>query len=231
MQETIAQALDRAWDDLARGAIVLGADSAAVLLNAGGRTDITWLWKSAGAGDDPARHLSNLERRRYESLIHSDGPIEATSPAGQFLREILSSHSRSFLVHRWHVDRQAVTIVFGFPDPASAPRAVPDNVVETLNFAGLAAWSASAITRLSEDLKTANVRLAGRKLVERAKGVLQAERGVTEELAYAYLRSQSRKRRIALTKLAEEVLRGSRSPRANGIPEDRAAICGGTVNR
>ncbi len=224
MQETIAQALDRAWADLKRGAIALGANSVAVLLHAERRTDIAWLWKSAAADDDSARHLSGPQRRRYDSLIDGDGPIEAQSPAGQLLQEIVSSHSRSFLIHRWDLDRQAVAVVFGFAEPASAPPAVPDTVLQALHFAGLAAWSASAITKLRDELKITNVRLAGRKLVERAKGVLQAERGVTEELAYAYLRSQSRKRRIALTKLAEEVVRGSHTPRASGISESRAVI-------
>jgi AmiR/NasT family two-component response regulator len=79
--------------------------------------------------------------------------------------------------------------------------------MESLNILGLATWSVKEIARLQEELKTANGRLAGRKLVERAKGVLQIERGFSEQQAYEYLRVVSRRRRIALAESAEEVLR------------------------
>jgi hypothetical protein len=44
-------------------------------------------------------------------------------------------------------------------------------------------------------------------LVERAKGVLQIDQGITEEGAYEHLRKLSRKRRITLAEMAEEVVR------------------------
>ena len=47
-----------------------------------------------------------------------------------------------------------------------------------------------------------------RKLVEQAKGLLQVNQGITEAAAYEHLRRLSRQRRITLTALAEEVVRG-----------------------
>ena len=85
---------------------------------------------------------------------------------------------------------------------------VPDAVVESLNLLGWANWSAKEIARLREELRTVNERLAGRKLVERAKSTLQAERSITEEQAYEYLRNLSRKRRITLAELSAEILGG-----------------------
>jgi AmiR/NasT family two-component response regulator len=105
------------------------------------------------------------------------------------------------LVHR----SASAVIFFGFAD--SAPLQLPEDKAGDLDLIALAFWSAQEIAKLRAELKAANARLAGRKVVERAKGVLQNERGISEESAYAYLRGESRKRRITLTKIAEEVIR------------------------
>lgn len=55
------------------------------------------------------------------------------------------------------------------------------------------------ITELSEQLAT-------RKLVERAKGILQRELGVGEEEAYLTLQRQSRQRRISMKEVAEAIV-------------------------
>lgn len=48
--------------------------------------------------------------------------------------------------------------------------------------------------------------LADRKILERAKGILQASLAWTEEQAYLHLRRTSRRRRIAMRELAREVV-------------------------
>jgi GAF domain-containing protein len=50
------------------------------------------------------------------------------------------------------------------------------------------------------------VALKERKLVERAKGLIQKRRGVSEEEAYLILRNQSRRSRRPMAELAEEVI-------------------------
>jgi signal transduction protein with GAF and PtsI domain len=67
------------------------------------------------------------------------------------------------------------------------------------------------ISQLSEQLET-------RKLVERAKGILQRELGVSEEEAYLTLQRQSRQRRRPMKEVAEaivlseEVKKGQKQP-------------------
>ena len=59
-------------------------------------------------------------------------------------------------------------------------------------------------------LESENSRLSGkletRKLVERAKGVLQREMGLSEEDAYVTLQRESRQRRKSMKEIAEAVL-------------------------
>ena len=116
--------------------------------------------------------------------------------------------------------------VIGFAAPNAPVSQVPDAVVENLNLLGWAASSADEIARLRVELKNVNERLAGRKLVERAKSALQAEQSITEEQAYEYLRSVSRKRRITLTALSAEIL-GARA--GGNQPEFLAAGRQGSV--
>jgi uroporphyrinogen-III synthase len=54
-------------------------------------------------------------------------------------------------------------------------------------------------SELSEQLET-------RKVVERAKGILQRELGVTEEEAYLSLRKQSRQRRMPMKEIAAAIV-------------------------
>jgi uroporphyrinogen-III synthase len=54
-------------------------------------------------------------------------------------------------------------------------------------------------SRLSDKLET-------RKLVERAKGVLQRELGIKEEDAYLTLQRESRQRRKSMKEIAEAIL-------------------------
>jgi uroporphyrinogen-III synthase len=57
----------------------------------------------------------------------------------------------------------------------------------------------SQVTKLSQQLET-------RKLVERAKGILQRELQIDEEQAYLTLQRQSRQRRISMKEVAEAIV-------------------------
>jgi uroporphyrinogen-III synthase len=54
-------------------------------------------------------------------------------------------------------------------------------------------------SRLAEQLET-------RKLIERAKGILQRTMGISEEEAYLTLQKQSRQRRKSMKEIAEAIL-------------------------
>jgi ANTAR domain len=180
MEDTLARALNGACANLDRTAIELGATSATVVLNADKRFEIA-----------------------HQFLNRDD----ASGPSPRVLEEAISRGAPSFLVRRWQANPQAVAIVLGFDHLAPWLRRLPDSVEASLELIAFAFWSTREIGRLHAELKAADRKLSGRKLVERAKGVLQVERGISEESAYAYLRGQSRNRRVTLARIAEEVLR------------------------
>lgn len=82
----------------------------------------------------------------------------------------------------------------------------------TVSLASVAAWSVYEVLRLRSELVVVNERLGTRKLIERAKGMLQAERGLDEQQAYAHLRRLSRQRRVRMSEIATDLLRGSHFP-------------------
>lgn len=59
---------------------------------------------------------------------------------------------------------------------------------------------------LKSELQQANTRLAERKLVERAKGILMQSRSLSEQDAYATLRRTAMTRNLSLAELARQVI-------------------------
>jgi len=60
--------------------------------------------------------------------------------------------------------------------------------------------------QLRAELEETRTRLADRKIVERAKGILMKQRGVSEEEAFAMLRSHAMQRAIRLGEAAQQVI-------------------------
>ena len=60
--------------------------------------------------------------------------------------------------------------------------------------------------RLLEETVEMKRVLETRKLVERAKGILQRQRSISEEEAYLHLRNQSRRMRRPMRELAEAII-------------------------
>jgi hypothetical protein len=118
------------------------------------------------------------------------------------------SEDAAVLVHRW----REVAIRFGFGAGAAIPPQLPGALIGNLDLIAASFQLIRDAEKLRAELKEANTRLATRKIVERAKGLLQAQRGITEDSAYAYLRGESRSRRITLARVAEEVVGTHSSP-------------------
>ena len=190
--------LDRSTDQL-------GAVAVALLLTEGSRIEIKYLRNRAGVTHGPRTPDGQEDLVRVIEGL--SGPVDAGSPQAQVLHDWILADANSFLLFHWGIRQRLVTTVFGFEEYAVPHRRVPDAITDRLNLAALATWSVKEISRLRADLKAVSSRLAQRKLVERAKGILQTHQGLSEEQAYAYLRGSSRRRRIPLTELAEEVLR------------------------
>lgn len=211
---------------LSRAAHGLGAEFIAVLEAAGCRVRVTCFW-SRLPHQAPERRF--LESRRLLTDALTEGvvkPSGSASALAELLRDSISEQSQSFLLFPLPGGENLSAGVIGFAAPNAPVSQVPDAVVENLNLLGWAASSADEIARLRVELKNVNERLAGRKLVERAKSALQAEQSITEEQAYEYLRSVSRKRRITLTALSAEIL-GARA--GGNQPEFLAAGRQGSV--
>jgi uroporphyrinogen-III synthase len=62
------------------------------------------------------------------------------------------------------------------------------------------------VARLESEKSALSERLETRKLVERAKGILQREQGISENEAYLMLQRQSRQRSKSMKEIAEAIL-------------------------
>lgn len=69
------------------------------------------------------------------------------------------------------------------------------------------------VSKLSEQLET-------RKVVERAKGILQRDLSVDESQAYMTLQKQSRQRRISMRKVADAIILSDEVKRPTGTPPE-----------
>ena len=203
---TLDQVLENASVSLNRAAMELGAGAVAVLLTAGSRVEVTYFWSASG-DVSPHPQFSSAAQSSFGAVKAKSGFVEAGTPLAQVLREEVYRHARSFLLCPWQIRQTAIVVVFCFASSEPRYRDVPIAVKEKIDLIGLATWSVKEVARLQMELRTVAGRLAGRKLVERAKGVLQLYQGFTEERAYEYLRRLSRQRRITLAALAEEVVR------------------------
>lgn len=185
---------------LNRIATELGAEVIALLESAGSEVKVGYFW---------SRSREQASERRF--LLHADGgggAVAAGSPLAALLRSTLSERCQSFLLFPWQGGSRVVAGVIGFRESTPRIEKVPEALVENL-------WSANEIARLRGELKTVSERLASRKLVEQAKSALQAAQSISEERAYEYLRSVSRKRRITLAALSVEILSGRNQAERN----------------
>jgi len=79
---------------------------------------------------------------------------------------------------------------------------------------------------LESEVSNLKERLEVRKLLDRAKGLLQAEQGMTEAEAFRWIQKTSMDRRMTMRAVAEEVLQGAQ-PSASQAPESQNPQSGG----
>jgi AmiR/NasT family two-component response regulator len=72
----------------------------------------------------------------------------------------------------------------------------------------------SEVAALESEVANLKDRLEVRKLLDRAKGLIQAERGVTEAEAFRWIQKSSMDRRMTMRAVAEEVLQAAQPPAA-----------------
>jgi hypothetical protein len=195
-------ALEKGLSGLQQAASELGANTLAVVVAEPASIEIVYPKARQVQCDAGARH----------TLTSSSGALAANTSVAGFLTSEVTPDASSYLIFPWSVSSRAVIIVFGFQGPLPPHTSVPGHLVDTLSLAAFAAWSVKEANRLRKELRLLNHQLANRKLVERAKSKLQAERGLTEQEAYELLRKMSRQRRITLAQTAEDLVCAARCP-------------------
>lgn len=78
--------------------------------------------------------------------------------------------------------------------------------IKWLSTIGFLVGSEIELARLEDEVDRLSDQLETRKLVERAKGILQRELAVDEETAYLTLQKQCRQRRMSMKKVAEAIV-------------------------
>jgi len=78
--------------------------------------------------------------------------------------------------------------------------------IKIISTLGHLVGAATEMARLEEENTQLSDKLAARKIIERAKGVIQRELGVTEEEAYSVIQKQARQRRKSMKEIGEAIL-------------------------
>ena len=103
-------------------------------------------------------------------------------------------------------------IAFGFARSSTPEGVATGEMARAASLASVAVWSVYEVFRLHCEIAIVNDRLGARKLIEQAKGMLQTERGLDEQQAYAHLRRLSRQRRMRMSEIATDLLATWRFP-------------------
>jgi hypothetical protein len=207
--DPLGASVDQEFSVILRTAKELAANSVVVLLIDGGRLEVMHRWSKCGpvAILNPVPLTGGPEL--HQVLTGFGGPVCPGSPLARVLHAAAGPAANSFVPFTRQIQKSVVAIAFGFALERPPYSSIPPAAAEHLDLAAYAIWSSRQLDRLHTELHVVNQRLAGRKLVERAKALLQAELQLDERQAYEHLRKKSRQRRITIAKLAEEILRRS----------------------
>ena len=86
------------------------------------------------------------------------------------------------------------------------PHAFSPREVKSISAIGHLVGAAIEMARLENEVTLLSDKLATRKVVERAKGIMQRELSISEEEAYAFLQKQARQRRKPMKEISEAIL-------------------------
>lgn len=184
-----------------------------------------------GAGEAAAAAQARRNTALRIGLLESGYDIVASLPADIFLPERIAqiqpdmiiidseSDARDVLEHIVIATRDAPRPIVLFTDDQdrTSMDAALDAGVSAYIVAGLQAERIKPVLdvalarfrrerRLLDALSDTRRQLADRKLVERAKGLLMAKSGLTEEQAYQKLRSTAMNRKLRLAEVAQRIL-------------------------
>ena len=95
----------------------------------------------------------------------------------------------------------------------------PFNITDLIPAIEVAVSRFSEISALEEEVATLSDRLETRKLVERAKGLLQAKQGMSEPDAFKWIQRAAMDRRTTMKRVAEVVLEPLDTPKDSSSSE------------
>ena len=196
----------------ATGAFVYAADIT------GTRFTLTWGNASLPSGQ-VGRFVVELTGEAAESLLQLRRPVDARALAdGRFEKfpEVLQFRfGRLLVAPLFHGERLSGILTVGRlgndafdaaeVDLLTALARAAEGVVNSRLVAAHGKTLAARVSVLEREKDELERRLQERKLVERAKGVLQ-QAGLTEESAYLQMRRASRQRRVAMAVTAKEII-------------------------
>jgi signal transduction protein with GAF and PtsI domain len=87
-----------------------------------------------------------------------------------------------------------------------SPHTYSPRVIRLISTVGFLVGAEIEMARLETENSRLSEKLETRKVVERAKGIIQREMGFTEEQAYLALQHQSRQKRKSMREIAEAIL-------------------------
>ncbi len=106
------------------------------------------------------------------------------------------------------------------------PHAFAPRDVKMISMIGHLVGAAIEMARLENEVIELSDKLAVRKIIERAKGIVQTEYGLSEEEAYSLIKKQARSRRKSMKEIAEAILVTNdikRNQRPSPTPDELAS--------
>ena len=88
------------------------------------------------------------------------------------------------------------------------PHVHTDRDIQIVSTLGFLVGTEIELARLEAENSQLSERLEERKLIDRAKGILQRDLGISEEEAYVTIQRQSRQRRRSKKEIAEAIILG-----------------------
>jgi hypothetical protein len=188
----------------------IGAASVSVLLVKNGRSiQVLYVWPKPG---DQCAHVPRMESALPGGLRDLAGYVPDHSPIARYLNKMFPAEGGSYLLFPWGTQRFHAIVAFGFTGGSPPEPRLASEIPPAVKLTSVATWSVFEVFRLHSELAVVNERLGQRKLIERAKGLLQLEHGLDERQAYEHLKKLSRQRRMRMSDIARNLLGTSQSP-------------------
>jgi two-component system, response regulator / RNA-binding antiterminator len=164
-----------------------------------------------------------LVRAGHEVTATLSSPLALLKTIDELLPDVIvidmESPSRDVLEHLVFVSRHTPrpVVMFSSDDAPETIRAatragVSAYVVDGLDAGRIKAIVEAAVARFEDyqalraELAEANLKLAERKVVEKAKGILMKSRGLDEDAAYGALRRMAMDRKLKLAEVAQRLI-------------------------